>query len=250
MSAPLSRAACTTTTASDSPDTIRLRAGSSRGYAGVPSGCSDTSAPPAARMRSKSVAVARRGTARPRPVPSTATVWPPASSAPRCAAASIPAAPPETIETPARASPAARSRATSSPYSSGSREPDDRDAAALAPRSPRTRSSTRAARRSGRAASGYWPSPGRMVRAPTPWSGPIYPPGAGASSGAPRAHAGSVPKRHAPLAQRPVRSGVRAARLHARPAGRDGLAAARSRRRRGGAHLDPVADDELLRGSA
>src|SRR6266566_4582195 len=57
------------------------------------------------------------------PVPSTATVTPPAFSEPRCAAASMPRARPLMTMTPARASSSASCSATASPYGDGRREP-------------------------------------------------------------------------------------------------------------------------------
>src|SRR5213078_2923858 len=57
------------------------------------------------------------------PVPITATVTPPALSAPRCAAASMPSARPLTTTTPARPSSSPSCSATASPYGDGLREP-------------------------------------------------------------------------------------------------------------------------------
>src|ERR1700736_1674532 len=57
------------------------------------------------------------------PVPMTATVMPPPTSAPRWAAASQPRARPLTTMTPARARSAASCSATASPYGDGRREP-------------------------------------------------------------------------------------------------------------------------------
>src|SRR5216683_2674381 len=57
------------------------------------------------------------------PVPMTATVTPPPTSAPRWAAASQPSARPLTTTTPARARSAASCSATASPYGDGRREP-------------------------------------------------------------------------------------------------------------------------------
>src|SRR5437764_149566 len=57
------------------------------------------------------------------PVPITATVAPPAASAPRCAAASMPRASPLTTTTPAAARSDASCSATASPYGEGRREP-------------------------------------------------------------------------------------------------------------------------------
>src|SRR5256885_752514 len=56
------------------------------------------------------------------PVPITATVTPPALSAPRCAAASMPRARPLTTTTPARPSSSPSCSATASPYGDGLRE--------------------------------------------------------------------------------------------------------------------------------
>src|SRR5215472_2835875 len=57
------------------------------------------------------------------PVPITATVTPPALSAPRCDAASMPRARPLTTTTPACPSSSASCSATASPYGEGRREP-------------------------------------------------------------------------------------------------------------------------------
>src|SRR6059036_715187 len=89
--------------------------------AGAPRANCDTSAPCASIVRAS--ARFSGGYTTSMPHPRTASVRPPASSAPRCAAASMPRARPLTIVTPrAPSSPASRS-ATSTPYGVASRAP-------------------------------------------------------------------------------------------------------------------------------
>ncbi len=140
MSAPLRSPARTTTTPRDSPDTIRFRAGKFERTPGVPSGVFREERPARLQDRGEERPVARPGRRRRRPYPRTAMVWPPASSAAAWAIPSMPRAPPETTDTPARASPAAISRARSAPYSSVAREPTSATRR-RSPREPRSRSS-------------------------------------------------------------------------------------------------------------
>lgn len=108
MFAPESTAASTTTTPSASPAMIRLRRGKFAGRASTRIGNSLTTAPLAPRSRSKSPRCSW-GYGRPRPLPRTAMLRPPTRSAARCAAPSMPLAPPLTIRSPRPASsPASR----------------------------------------------------------------------------------------------------------------------------------------------
>jgi hypothetical protein len=110
---PLPRAPSTTTTALASPATIRLRAGKRNGSGGVPGGYSLTTvASSASRSRSRRFDL---GYTTSIPDPRTATVGPPARSAPSCAAASIPMAAPLMTHEPAAASAEPRSWAISRP---------------------------------------------------------------------------------------------------------------------------------------
>ncbi len=113
MSAPDRRPASTTATACARPATIRFRAGKRQGAGGVPGQYSETSSP-RSPMRAASSRL-RRGYGTSTPDPSTATVAPPAASAPSWAAASIPCARPLTTTAPRAASSPARARASARP---------------------------------------------------------------------------------------------------------------------------------------
>src|ERR1035437_3219980 len=98
MSAPLVRGASTTTTAWERPEIMRLRRAKMGGATGPPNGWSATK-----KTRRH---ISRAGRPRPPPSPpsnghpSTATVWPWAARAVRCACSSIPMANPDTIRMP------------------------------------------------------------------------------------------------------------------------------------------------------
>src|SRR6185436_5680364 len=77
------------------------------------------------------------GYTRSMPEPSTAIVRPPAASAPRCAAVSIPRASPLTIVTPRAASSPASDSATSTPYAVAARAPTMASASAATLYGPR-----------------------------------------------------------------------------------------------------------------
>ena len=134
---PERSAASTTTTPSDRPAMIRLRRGKWRACGAVPGGSSATTAPRSA-MRAMQRRVLRR-------VGTSST--PPAddgdgagrASAPRCAAASMPRARPETTTSPARPRPAASSPAMRRPRPRRcARRPSRRSGASSRPASPRT----------------------------------------------------------------------------------------------------------------
>src|SRR5574341_985217 len=121
ISAPLRSAASTTTTPSASAARVRLRTGKCPGSARVPGAHWETRAPRASMARAS--AWFSGGYTTSPPEPRTATVRPPAASAPRCAAVSMPRARPLTIVTPRAASAPASSSATATPYGVARRAP-------------------------------------------------------------------------------------------------------------------------------
>src|SRR5206468_1832567 len=134
IKAPLRSAASTTTTPSASPASVRLRAGKWPASAGMPGGNCDRIAPCDSIARTSGPFSGGYTTSTPHP--STASVRPPAASALRCAAVSIPRARPLTIVTP-RASRVFRSRVADCQYSEAAgiaREPEQIRRGALPPR--------------------------------------------------------------------------------------------------------------------
>ena len=115
ISAPERIAASTTSVPSAQPgdDAVALREMLAP-VARCPGGCSLTTAPRRGDPRQQR-GVAARDRRCPVPVPSTATVGPPAASAPRCAAVSMPAARPLATHQPRRAKARAKSCALSRP---------------------------------------------------------------------------------------------------------------------------------------
>ena len=119
--APLRSAASTTTVADARAAIRRLRRRNVPGHGHISASYSLTSAPRAAMRAARSSWL--RGVITSSPAGSTAAVTPEASSAPSCAAASIPRARPLTTAQPSRARSAASTRARSRPYGVDAREP-------------------------------------------------------------------------------------------------------------------------------
>ena len=145
INAPLRSAASTTTTPRASPAMVRLRAG--KFHASRRRARRKLRHERAAALRSRRRARdSRADSSRSMPCPSTAIVRPPAASAPRCAAVSMPRASPLTIVTPRAARSAARRSATSTPYARRASRADDGDrervARARACRARRARAAT------------------------------------------------------------------------------------------------------------
>ncbi len=118
---PLRSAASTTSVARPSAAITRLRVRKRCRRTDSPGGLSLTTAPSSAIRASRAVCARGYGTST--PPASTATVGPPALSAPRCAAASMPKAAPDRTVQASDASSAAHIRATSSPYAVQARAP-------------------------------------------------------------------------------------------------------------------------------
>ena len=121
ISDPLRLVASTITVPRVMPEITRFRMGKFAASGGVPGGNSVRIRPPSAMAR---VSLAcERGYTRSMPVPRTAIVFPEASRAAVCDAASMPRASPETITMPAETSCRARCAAAFIPYGDARRDP-------------------------------------------------------------------------------------------------------------------------------